>query len=46
LTLENIKECVEAVGATMDQIFKVVIMLKNPVDYRKMNTMRAEYFRK
>ncbi len=27
-TLENIKLCVEAVGATMDDIFKVVIMLK------------------
>jgi 2-iminobutanoate/2-iminopropanoate deaminase len=46
LTLENIKKCVEAVGATMDDIFKVVIMLKNPADYKKMNAVRAEYFRK
>ena len=44
LTLENIKKCVEAVGATMDDIFKVVIMLKNPADYKKMNAVRAEYF--
>ncbi len=43
-TLENIKLCVEAVGATMDDIFKVVIMLKNPEDYKRMNAVRAEYF--
>jgi 2-iminobutanoate/2-iminopropanoate deaminase len=46
LTLENIKKCVEAVGATMDDIFKVVIMLKDPADYKKMNAVRAEYFKK
>jgi|SRR5215475_10946674 len=46
LTLENIKKCVKAVGGTMDDIFKVVIMLKNPADYKKMNAVRAEYFKK
>jgi 2-iminobutanoate/2-iminopropanoate deaminase len=46
LTLENIKNCVEAVGGTMDDIFKVVIMLKNPADYKKMNAVRAKYFKK
>lgn len=46
LTLDNIKKCVEAVGATMDDIFKIVIMLKNPGDYKKMNAVRAEYFKK
>lgn len=46
LTLDNIKKCVEAVGATMDDVFKVVIMLKNPADYKKMNAVRAEYFKK
>ena len=46
LTLKNVKKCVEAVGATMDDIFKVVIMLKNPADYKKMNAVRAEYFKK
>lgn len=45
LTLDNIKKCVEAVGGTMEDIYKVVIMLKNPEDYRKMNAVRAEYFR-
>lgn len=45
LTLDNIKKCVEAAGATMDDIFKVVIMLKNPADYKKMNAVRAEYFK-
>jgi 2-iminobutanoate/2-iminopropanoate deaminase len=44
LTLDNIRKCVEAVGGTMDDIFKVVIMLKNPADYKKMNAVRAEYF--
>ncbi len=46
MTLENIKRCVEAVGATMQDIFKVVIMLKNPEDYKRMNAVRAEYFKK
>jgi 2-iminobutanoate/2-iminopropanoate deaminase len=46
LTLENIKLCVEAAGGTMDDIFKVVIMLKDPADYQKMNAVRARYFQK
>lgn len=46
LTLENIKKCVEAAGGTMDDVFKVVIMLKNPEDYKRMNAVRAEYFGK
>jgi len=46
LTLENIKKCVEAVGGNMDDIYKVVIMLKDPADYKKMNSIRAQYFRK
>lgn len=45
LTLDNIQQCVEAVGGTMDDIYKVVIMLKNPADYKKMNAVRAEYFK-
>lgn len=44
LTLDNIHKCVEAVGGSMDDIFKIVIMLKNPADYKKMNIVRAEYF--
>jgi 2-iminobutanoate/2-iminopropanoate deaminase len=46
LTLENIKMCVEAAGGTMEDIFKVVIMLKDPADYQKMNGVRAKYFPK
>ena len=46
LTLDNIRKTVEAAGGTMDDIFKVVIMLKNPSDYKQMNAVRAEYFRK
>lgn len=46
LTLDNIRKCVEAAGATMDDVFKVVIMLKDPADYTRMNAVRAEYFRR
>jgi enamine deaminase RidA (YjgF/YER057c/UK114 family) len=46
LTLENIKKCVEAAGGTMDDIYKVVIMLRDTQDYNKMNAVRAEYFSK
>lgn len=45
LTLDNIRKCVEAAGGTMDDVFKVVVMLKNPADYKKMNAVRAEYFK-
>lgn len=44
LTLENIRKCVEAAGGRMQDIFKVVIMLKDPADYLKMNAVRAEFF--
>ena len=44
LTLDNIRKCVEAAGASMADIFKVVIMLKNPADYKRMNAVRAQYF--
>jgi enamine deaminase RidA (YjgF/YER057c/UK114 family) len=30
----------------MNDIFKVAIMLKNPHDYKKMNSVRAKYFDK
>ena len=46
LTLENIRKCVEAINGTMDDIYKVVIMLKNTGDYQKMNAIRAQYFKK
>jgi 2-iminobutanoate/2-iminopropanoate deaminase len=46
LTLENIRKCVEAVGGTMEDIFKVVVMLKNQGEYKRMNSVRAEFFKK
>jgi len=45
LTLENIKMCVEAAGGTMRDIYKVVIQLKNPSEYKRMNAVRAEFFK-
>jgi 2-iminobutanoate/2-iminopropanoate deaminase len=44
LTLDNIRMCVEAAGGTMRDIYKVVIQLKNPADYQRMNAVRATYF--
>ncbi|MBK5123988.1 RidA family protein [Burkholderia sp. R-69980] len=46
LTLENIKKCVEAANGTIDDIYKLVIMLRNTEDYENMNIIRAEYFTK
>ena len=40
LTLDNIKKCVEAVGGTMEDIYKVVIMLQEPRGLSK-NECRA-----
>jgi 2-iminobutanoate/2-iminopropanoate deaminase len=45
LTLENIRMCVEAAGGSMRDIYKVVVQLKNPADYKRMNAVRAEYFK-
>ena len=45
LTLENIKMCVEAAGGTMRDVYKVVIQLKNPSEYQRMNAVRAQYFK-
>lgn len=45
LTLENIRMCVEAAGGTMRDIYKVVIQLKNPSEYQRMNAVRAQYLR-
>ncbi len=45
LTLDNIRMCVEAAGGTMRDIYKVVIQLKNPADYQRMNAVRAKYFK-
>ncbi|MGH7073327.1 MAG: RidA family protein [Stellaceae bacterium] len=44
MTLDNIRTLVEAAGGTIADIFKLVIMLKNPADYARLNAVRAEYF--
>lgn len=46
LTLDNIRKCVEAVGGTMEDVIKVVVMLKKASEYKRMNAVRAEYFTK
>ncbi len=46
LTLENIRKCVEAVNGTMDDIYKIVVMIKDFADYERMNKVRADYFKK
>ena len=46
LTLENLRKCVEAAGGIIDDIFKVVIMLRDPEHYTRMNSVRAEYFKR
>ena len=45
-TFQNIKTLLEQVGATIDDIVKVTVFLKDPKDYEAMNKIRAEYFPK
>ena len=46
LTFNNLQKCVDAVGGTMADIYKVVVLLKRLADYKTMNAIRAEYFPK
>ncbi len=46
LTFENIRRTVEAAGGTMADVFKVVVMLKDPSHYKRMNAVRARFFPK
>jgi 2-iminobutanoate/2-iminopropanoate deaminase len=43
-TLENIKRCLAAAGATFADICKVTVFLRNIGDREKVNTVRKEYF--
>jgi 2-iminobutanoate/2-iminopropanoate deaminase len=43
-TLENIKRCLAAAGATIADICKVTVFLRNIGDREKVNTVRKEYF--
>ena len=41
---ENIKACLAAAGATLADICKVTVFVKNIADREKINTVRKEYF--
>src|SRR5205807_10536985 len=41
---ENIKRCLGAAGATLADICKVTVFLRNINDREKVNTVRKEYF--
>ncbi|MHB8277000.1 MAG: RidA family protein [Candidatus Humimicrobiaceae bacterium] len=43
-TFENIKRILKEAGATMGDIVKVTVYLKNTSDYPGMNEVRKEYF--
>jgi reactive intermediate/imine deaminase len=41
---ENIKACLAAAGATLADVCKVTVFVKNIADREKINTVRKEYF--
>ena len=43
-TLENIKNALEAAGASLRDVVKTTVWLKNLEDYKAMNEVYAEYF--
>ncbi len=43
-TFENIKSVLHEAGATMDDVMKVTVFLKNTSDYEGMNEVRKEFF--
>jgi len=43
-TLENIKRCLAAAGATFADVCKVTVFLRSIGDREKVNTVRKEYF--
>ena len=45
-TLENIKRCLAAAGATFADVCKVTVFLRNIDDRERVNTVRKEYFGK
>ena len=45
-TLENIKRCLAAAGATFADVCKVTVFLRNINDRERVNTVRKEYFGK
>ncbi len=43
-TLDNIKAIIEAAGATMDDVVKSTVHLKDIVEFDRFNTIYATYF--
>ena len=41
---ENIKRCLAAAGATLADVCKVTVFVKDIADREKINTVRKEYF--
>jgi 2-iminobutanoate/2-iminopropanoate deaminase len=44
--LENIKEILSAAGLGLDSVVKTTVFLRSMGDFREMNEVYAEYFRK
>lgn len=44
-TLDNMKLCLEAAGATLDDVVKVTVYLANVADRPKVNEVRKAYFK-
>jgi 2-iminobutanoate/2-iminopropanoate deaminase len=42
---ENMKALLASEGASLDDVVKVTVFLRNAKDYDKMNQVRAEYFK-
>ena len=45
-TLENIKSTLDALGSSMDRVFKCTVFLKDIADYTSMNEAYAPFFPK
>ncbi len=44
--IKNCKEVLRAAGATLDDVVRVVVLLKNPKDFDNMNREYAKHFPK
>jgi reactive intermediate/imine deaminase len=43
-TLENIKSTLDALGSSMERVFKCTVFLKDIADYTSMNEVYARFF--
>jgi 2-iminobutanoate/2-iminopropanoate deaminase len=44
--INNCREVLKAAGATLEDVVRVVVLLKNPEDFDKMNNEYAKHFRR